>query len=134
LNRIPSGRQPSAIDMNTETRTASPAESAVIRRRHERRSAAITALVHSHGRFQTVSIVDFSSGGLQLQGAFGLAVGDRITVELLSGHRLPGKVVWSLGSRIGAQFVPALSPDHPGIVALQRSVGAAEGGNLIREK
>ena len=33
-----------------------------------------------------------------------------------------------------AQFVPALSPDHPGIVALQRSVGAAEGGNLIREK
>jgi PilZ domain len=120
--------------MNTETRTAAPAEGVVIRRRHERRSATVTALVHSHGRFQTVSIVDFSSGGLQLQGAFGLAVGDRIIVELLSGHRLPGKVVWSLGSRIGAQFAPALPPDHPGMLALQRSVGAAEGGNPTREK
>jgi hypothetical protein len=94
-----------------------------LRRRHERRSAAVTALVHSHGRFQTVSIMDFSTGGLQMQGAFGVATGDQIAIELLSGHRLPAKVVWSLGSRIGAQFTPALPPDHPGLAALQRTVG-----------
>ena len=54
---------------------------AAVRRRHDRRSAAITALVHSHGRFQTVSILDFSMGGLQLQGAFGVAAGDVIQIE-----------------------------------------------------
>jgi hypothetical protein len=79
--------------------------------------------VHCHGRYQTVSIMDISTGGLQLQGAFGVTLGDRIEVELLSGHRLTAKVMWSLGSRIGAEFSPALAPDHPGLVALQRSIG-----------
>jgi hypothetical protein len=94
-----------------------------LRRQHERRSAAITALVHTHGRHQTVSILDISTGGLQLQGAFGVIKGDRIEVELLTGHRLPAKVVWSLGSRIGAEFSPPIAADHPGFVALQHSVG-----------
>jgi hypothetical protein len=122
--------------MNTEPRPAGPTERATaIRRQHERRSAAITALVHSHGRFQTVSILDFSTGGLQLQGAFGVAEGDQIEIELLSGHRLAAKVVWSLGSRIGAQFTPALSLDHPGLVALQRTIGASsDAASATREK
>jgi hypothetical protein len=125
LNRITPERQTSAIEMATEPRLARPTERATaIRRQHERRSAAITALVHSHGRFQTVSILDFSTGGLQLQGAFGVATGDQIVIELLSGHRLPAKAVWSLGSRIGAQFTPTLLADHPALVALQRTVGA----------
>jgi PilZ domain len=134
LNRIPTERQPSA--METEQRPAEPTEKATaIRRRHERRSAAITALVHSHGRFQTVSILDFSTGGLQLQGAFGVATGDQIEIELLSGHRLSAKVVWSLGSRIGAQFTPVLSLDHPGLVALQRTVvGVSDSADATREK
>jgi hypothetical protein len=121
--------------MDTEPRAAGPAERATaIRRRHDRRSAAITALVHSHGRFQTVSILDFSTGGLQLQGAFGVADGDQIEIELLSGHRLAAKVVWSLGSRIGAQFTPVLPPDHPGLVALQRTVGGSDDDAATREK
>lgn len=122
--------------MNTQPRPAEPSErAAAIRRRHERRTAAITALVHSHRRFQTVSILDFSTGGLQLQGAFGVASGDQIEIELLSGHRLPAKVVWSLGSRVGAQFTPALSLDHPGLAALQRTVGtASDNAGTPREK
>ena len=122
--------------MNTQPRPAEPSErAAAIRRRHERRTAAITALVHSHRRFQTVSILDFSTGGLQLQGAFGVAAGDQIDIELLSGHRLPAKVVWSLGSRVGAQFTPALSLDHPGLAALQRTVGASsDNAGTTREK
>ena len=133
MNRIPPGLQPSTTEMNTAPRAAAPADRATaVRRRHERRSAAVTALVHSHGRFQTVSILDFSTGGLQLQGAFGVAVGDQISIELLSGQRLAAKVVWSLGSRIGAQFTPALPADHPGIVALQRMVGTPEEGSATR--
>jgi PilZ domain len=139
LNRIPPGRQPSALEMNTEPQPAVvptvAEEKATVRRRHDRRSAAVTALVHSHGRFQTVSILDFSTGGLQLQGAFGVAPGDVIEIELLSGHRVPAKVVWSLGSRIGAQFTPVLSADSPALIALQRTVAGSPGGpGATREK
>ena len=116
------------MEMSTEPQPAEAEAKAALRRRHDRRSAAVTALVHSHGRFQTVSILDFSTGGLQLQGAFGVAPADYIEIELLSGHRLPAKVVWSLGSRIGAQFVPALEPDCPAILALQRTVVGPSSG------
>jgi PilZ domain len=124
LNGFPQGRQLNAIETRMEPQRAAPAEKATaLRRQHERRSAAITALVHCHGRFQTVSILDISAGGLQLQGAFGVTGGDRIAIELLSGHRLTAKVVWSMGSRVGAAFSPLLAADDPGLVALQRSVG-----------
>jgi hypothetical protein len=123
LNGFPPRRQQSAMEKGTEPQRAQPAEKATaLRRQHERRSAVITALVHSHGRFQTVSILDFSTGGLQLQGAFGVAEADQIEIELLSGHRLAAKVVWSLGSRIGARFTPVLPLDHPGLLALQRTL------------
>ena len=63
-----------------------------VRRRDERCPTRVTALVHCHGRFQTVRIVDFSLGGLQLQGCFGVGVGDDIAVEFLSGQRIAAKV------------------------------------------
>jgi hypothetical protein len=94
-----------------------------LRRQHERRAVAIKALVQCHGRYQTVSILDFSAGGLQLQGAFGVAAGDQIRIELLSGHKLSAKVAWSLGSRVGAAFTPALAPDSPAFLALQGAAG-----------
>jgi len=126
LNGFPPGRPANAMEMGAEPRRAEPAGKATaLRRQHERRSAAITGLVHCHGRYQTVSILDISMGGLQLQGAFGVTKGDRIEVELLTGHRLTAKVMWSLGSRIGAEFSPPIAADHPGFVALQRSVGGA---------
>jgi hypothetical protein len=61
------------------------AERPSVRRRDERHSVRLTALAHCHGRFQTVRIVDFSAGGLQLQGGFGVGPGDEVVVELLSG-------------------------------------------------
>ena len=124
------------METSTEPQPAVAEEkAAALRRRHDRRSAAVTALVHCHGLFQTVSILDFSTGGLQLQGAFGVAPGDVMGIELLSGHRLSAKVVWSLGSRIGAAFAPALSDDNPAIVALQRAVAGSAGvAGATREK
>jgi EAL domain-containing protein (putative c-di-GMP-specific phosphodiesterase class I) len=102
-----------------------------VRRREERKPLRIAALIHCHGRFQTVSIDDFSAGGLQLRGCFGVGGRDEIAVELLSGHRLPARVVWSVGSRVGVCFPQPLSPEHPALMALkegmQRTRDAAAG-------
>jgi hypothetical protein len=92
-----------------------------VRRRDERHTIRLTALVHCHGRFQTVRIVDFSVGGLQLQGGFGVGPGDDVIVELLSGHRLAGKAAWSLGSRIGVRFLQPLAPEHPAWAVLEQA-------------
>jgi hypothetical protein len=90
-----------------------------VRRRDERHPIRATALAYCHGRFQTVRIVDYSAGGLQLQGCFGVGAGDDITVELLSGHRIAAKVMWSMGSRLGVRFLQPLEHDHPVLAALQ---------------
>jgi hypothetical protein len=97
-----------------------PAREHCARRQCERQPARIAALVHCHGRFQTVSIVDFSPDGLRLHDTFGIAAREEITVELLTGHRLLAKVAWSMGSRIGAQLVERLSPQHPALLALNQ--------------
>lgn len=94
-----------------------------IRRRDERRAARITVLLHCHGRFQTARVVDFSLGGLQLDGCFGVAVADQVAVELLSGQRLEGKVAWAVAGRIGVQFHQPLAPDDP-VVALLSQVAS----------
>jgi PilZ domain len=95
-------------------------ENASVRRRHERIATRVRALLHCHGRFQTVRIVDFSLGGLQLEGCFGIGAGDDIVVELLSGHQLTGKCMWSVGSRVGVRFLEALSADHPALTVLRQ--------------
>lgn len=93
-----------------------------IRREYQRLPVRVCALVHARERFQTVVVADFSRGGVQLQGSFGLASGDEITLELLSGHRLQAKVVWSLGSSLGAKFVGPLRPDDVRLAALQQAL------------
>jgi hypothetical protein len=93
-----------------------------VRRRDERHSVRLTALAHCHGRFQTVRIVDFSAGGLQLQGGFGVGPGDEVVVELLSGDRLAAKAAWSLGSRTGVRFLQPLAADHPAWAVLEQAV------------
>jgi hypothetical protein len=103
--------------------TASDQTRQPLRRRDERRAAGITALVHCHGRFQTARVVDFSLGGLQLDGCFGVAVADQVAVELLSGHRLEGKVAWAVAGRIGMQFNQPLASDDP-VVALLSQVAS----------
>lgn len=92
-----------------------------VRRRDERHPTRVTVLVHCHGRFQTVRIVDFSLGGLQLQGCFGAGVGDEIAVEFLSGQRIAAKVAWSVGSRLGVRFLQPLSESHPAVAVLEDS-------------
>lgn len=99
-----------------------------LRRRDERHPIRATALAYCHGRFQTVRIIDFSTGGLQLQGCFGVGTGDDIAIELLSGHRLAAKVMWSMGSRLGVRFLEPLDNDHPVLAALTLASRRAAGG------
>ena len=89
-------------------------------RHAERHLARIRALVHCRGRFQTISIVDFSLGGLRLEGAFGIAAREKISVELLSGDLLEATVAWSIGSQLGVQFVECLTSEHPAFMTLNR--------------
>lgn len=102
-------------------RALSSSERPSLRRVGERIATRAVALVHVHGRFQTVRIVDFSSGGLQLQGCFGVGVGDRVVVELLSAHRLEAKVMWAIGSRLGVRFLQPMELDHPALAVLQHA-------------
>jgi PilZ domain-containing protein len=95
----------------------------LLRRREERRATGIAVLVHCHGRFQTARVVDFSLGGLQLDGCFGVAVADQVAVELLSGQRLQGKVAWAVAGRVGVQFREPLAADDA-IVALLSQVAS----------
>jgi hypothetical protein len=92
-----------------------------VRRRDDRLAIRLTALAHCHGRFHTVRIVDFSLGGLQRQGGFGVGPGDEVVVELLSGHRLAATAAWSLGSRVGVRLLQPLSAEHPALAVLQQA-------------
>ena len=97
-------------------------ERPTIRREHERCHAHVCALLHVRKQFQTVTVVDYSQGGVQLQGSFGLIPRDVIALELLTGHRIAIEVVWSLGSRLGARFVQPLASDDPLLAALEWAV------------
>jgi len=76
------------------------------------------AFVHHGDRFQHVRVMNYSHGGLMLDGTFGLMPGDAIEVELVSGLRIAARVVWSLGGRTGVAFPVSLSPAHPVMVEL----------------
>jgi hypothetical protein len=56
--------------------------------------------------FQPAKVIDYSDGGVQLHGTFGLIKTDRIQIEFISGARVPGRVVWSLGAQTGVVFSP----------------------------
>ncbi len=91
-----------------------------VRRQFERRAIRANALVHCRGQFQRAKVVDYSQGGLLLQGTFGLMKRDPVQVELLSGTRVQGRLAWSLGAQTGVVFPEALTPTHPAMIELTR--------------
>lgn len=93
---------------------------APVRRQFERTPVKANVFVHQGARFQRAQIVDYSHGGLQLEGTFGLIKQDPIQVELISGVRISAKVAWSLGAHTGIVFPEALPATHPAIVELAR--------------
>ena len=90
------------------------------RRQFDRAPVKANAFVHRGTSFQRARIVDYSQGGLQLEGTFGLIKQDPIQVELISGVRVQAKVAWSLGSPTGIVFPEPLPSSHPAMVELAR--------------
>src|ERR1700674_3816961 len=93
---------------------------APVRRQFERTPVKANSFVHLGHRFQRAQIVDYSQGGLQLEGTFGLVKQDPIQVELISGVRIFGKVAWSLGAQTGVVFSEPLPATHPAVLELAR--------------
>jgi PilZ domain len=89
-------------------------------RRFERRPVKANAFIHFRGLFQLAKVIDYSDGGVQLDGTFGLIKTDRIQIEFISGTRVPGRVAWSLGAQTGVVFSPPLASSHPAMVELAR--------------
>ena len=105
---------------------STPAAATLARRAFDRTPVRAHALVHHDHRFQPVRILDFSSGGLQLDGTFGLIEQDAVQVQLLSGTQIAAKVAWSRGRRTGVTFAEPLPEGHPGMLELaRRTVGSA---------
>jgi hypothetical protein len=91
------------------------------RRRFVRNPVKAHALVHCHGHFQSATVVDFSQGGLQLEGTFALFRGDEVEIEFLAGTRVSGTVTWSLGARTGITFSEPLPEMHPASLTLHET-------------
>jgi hypothetical protein len=91
------------------------------RRLSVRRRVRIVALLHCPRLVRTVVIEDYSHDGLRLVSSFPANMGERVTVELLSGARLPAQVVWVAGTHIGVRFL-AVRPGHPGLLALWEAI------------
>jgi hypothetical protein len=91
------------------------------RRQFERTQAKAQVFVHCRGHFQRAKIVDYSQVGVQLEGTFGLIKSDPVTIELVSGVQVQGKVEWSLGGQTGVVFSQPLETSHTAMVELARS-------------
>lgn len=109
-----------STSLTTKTPDAEHLALNATRRAFDRTPVRAHALVHCDGRFQRVRVLDYSRGGLQLEGTFGLVERDAVEVELSSGVRLPAKVRWSLGRRTGVGFAELLTDEHPGMRELTR--------------
>jgi hypothetical protein len=92
-----------------------------VQRQFDRRPVKAHVFVHCRGGFQRAKVVDYSHGGLQLEGTFGLLSPDTVEVELISGTRLTGQVAWSLGAHTGVAFGGPLPTNHPAMIELARS-------------
>jgi hypothetical protein len=98
-----------------------PERPLIERRKSTRATVAINAFVHCHGHFQNVKITDYSAGGMRLSGTFGLHTRDPIEIELISGTKVAGRVIWSLGERAGISFPEPLEGDHPAMIELAQA-------------
>src|ERR1700674_4812337 len=100
-------------------------------RQFERHPVKVHALIHCRGQFQSAKVIDYSNGGLQLEGTFGLIKTDAIEIELIFGIRVPGRVAWSLGCRTGIVFLESLPTDHPALIELLRRAGTHLSKNVV---
>jgi hypothetical protein len=83
------------------------------RRLYDRVETSVDALLYIHGRTQRIVIHNISRGGMKLKGAFGLMIGDVVTIELVNRRTFGGTVVWAIAPYTGITFDSALAEDDP---------------------
>ena len=88
------------------------------RRADIRRPVHIHAQLVGHNHRCSATILDYSTNGLRLIDTFAVGIGERVTIDLLTGHRLPVVVTWVVGSQVGVRFVGPIAPGHPALLAL----------------
>ena len=102
-----------------------------VHRKFDRHPVKAYAFVHCRGQFQSAKVIDYSKGGLQLEGTFGLIKTDSIQIEFFSGIRVFARVAWSLGAQTGIVFFEPLPADHPALIELLRRANTHLSENAI---
>jgi hypothetical protein len=90
------------------------------RRTFERRSTWVHAVMHLEGNSQSIVVRDVSRGGMRIEYAYGLAPGDHIRIEFMSGRSLDGTVAWSVAAYCGVEFPSPLAEDDPLLESCKR--------------
>lgn len=75
-------------------------------REHERFDLNATALADIGGHAVTVKVRDISRFGAKLEGANGVATGQRLTVTIRGARALEARVAWVGGGTFGVHFEP----------------------------
>src|SRR4029077_6611389 len=68
------------------------------------------AVLDAGGKRSLIDITGYSQHGLSLDRAAGVEPDERVTVELLSGLRLPMRVVWMRDGEAGLRFIGPIAP------------------------
>lgn len=92
-------------------------------RTHARHPTQTTALIHILGTIHQVIVENASRTGLGLSGLSEGMAGIRIGIELQSGERLTGKIMWVRGERAGVQLETMLPATHELLAGLNDTKG-----------
>lgn len=79
---------------------------------HARHAINKTATLLIGDKSQQVSIENVSRSGVGLIGLQFGTCGDAVTLQLDSGEKLEGRIMWERSGRVGVQLVEMLSPNH----------------------
>lgn len=70
----------------------------------------LPARVHCRAAVYEARLIDLSAGGARVTGVYKVQEGDHAEIEVGPDCRLKARVVWAVGSHIGASFKQQLPP------------------------
>jgi PilZ domain len=89
-------------------------------RQFDRRRTSLRAILYRGDAFQSTVIRDVSKGGVGLEGGMSLLPGDKIHLQLMSGHRYRGTVRWWCNGHCGVSFDRLLAADDVLLIAAEK--------------
>lgn len=90
-----------------------PSRKHFLRRSDARHRLNCSALIVCRGVSQKVEVVDFSSAGLRVDGAMGLAPGDRVLIAFAPDLSVVGTIAWAVWHKAGVKLSTALGEKDP---------------------